>query len=517
MALGRYTACLSVEDGVLYSAVEDSRAVAETCDELVVLVDWDTGYEGTGVSGPGLIPKRFVWPHGGRGVSLIGSFTSWLKHIPMSPMEGCPAVFQVTCSLTPGYHQYKFIVDGEWRHDEQQPFVSGSYGLVNAIYLMREPDVLPSILSAETPGRSHMEVDNDVFGHAGANPRMTEHDLEVSRHRLSVFLSTHTAYDLLPESGKVIALDINLPVKQAFHVLYEQGVSMAPLWDFCRSQFVGVLSAMDFILILKELGNHGSNLTEEQLETHTIAAWKEGKLQQRRTVDSNGGSYPWRFVHAGPHECLKDVALKVLQNKISTVPIIHSSSENGSFPQLLHLASLSGILKCICRHFKHSASSLPILQLPVGSIPLGTWVPKVGEPNGQPLAMLRPNASLGAALSMFVQAEVSSIPIVDDNDSLIDIYSRSDITALAKDKAYARISLDEISIHQALLLGQDANFPYGLYNGHRCHMCLRSDSLHKVMERLANPGVRRLVIVEAGSKRVEGIISLRDVFRFLLG
>jgi len=32
-----------------------------------------------------------------------------------------------------------------------------------------------------------------------------------------------------------------------------QGVSMAPLWDFSRSQFVGVLSAMDFILILKEV------------------------------------------------------------------------------------------------------------------------------------------------------------------------------------------------------------------------------------------------------------------------
>lgn len=30
-------------------------------------------------------------------------------------------------------------------------------------------------------------------------------------------------------------------------------------------------------------------------------------------------------------------------------------------------------------------------------------------------------------------------------------------------------------------------------------------------------GVRRLVVVEAGSKRVEGIISLSDVFRLLLG
>ena len=30
-----------------------------------------------------------------------------------------------------------------------------------------------------------------------------------------------------------------------------QGVFMAPLWDFCKGQFVGVLSASDFILILR--------------------------------------------------------------------------------------------------------------------------------------------------------------------------------------------------------------------------------------------------------------------------
>jgi len=58
--------------------------------------------------------------------------------------------------------QYKFNVDGEWRHDEQQPSVSGSCGVVNTIHLMREPDILPSILSNETPGRSQMEIDNMV-------------------------------------------------------------------------------------------------------------------------------------------------------------------------------------------------------------------------------------------------------------------------------------------------------------------------------------------------------------------
>ncbi|AAB70406.1 Contains similarity to Rattus AMP-activated protein kinase (gb/X95577) [Arabidopsis thaliana] len=266
------------------------------------------------------------------------------------------------------------------------------------------------------------------------------------------------------------------------------GIPLAPLWDFGKGQFVGVLGPLDFILILRELGTHGSNLTEEELETHTIAAWKEGKAHISRQYDGSGRPYPRPLVQVGPYDNLKDVALKILQNKVAAVPVIYSSLQDGSYPQLLHLASLSGILKCICRYFRHSSSSLPILQQPICSIPLGTWVPRIGESSSKPLATLRPHASLGSALALLVQAEVSSIPVVDDNDSLIDIYSRSDITALAKDKAYAQIHLDDMTVHQALQLGQDASPPYGIFNGQRCHMCLRSDSLVKVMERLANPG-----------------------------
>ncbi|XP_024026913.1 sucrose nonfermenting 4-like protein isoform X2 [Morus notabilis] len=478
----------------------------------------ESGHESSGGhAGSILIPTRFVWPYGGRRVFLSGSFTRWSEHIPMSPVEGCPTVFQVVWNLSPGYHQYKFYVDGEWRHDEQQQFVSGNYGVVNTIFLSGEPDMVPNVFPPEAPDRANMDVDNDVYMPMEAIPQASESDIEISRHRISAFLSTHTAYELLPESGKVIAFDINMPVKQAFHILYEQGIPVAPLWNSYKSQCVGVLTALDFVLILRELGNHGSNLTEEELETHTIAAWKEVKLHLNGQMDDSGRPYPRHLIHSGPCDSLKDVALKIFQNKVSTIPIIHSSSRDGSYfqSQLLHLASLSGILKCICRHFRHSSSSLPILQQPICAIPLGTWVPKIGESSRRPLAMLRPNTSLSAALSLLVQ--VSSVPIVDDNDSLLDIYSRSDITDLAKDKAYARISLDEMSIHEALQLGQDANSPYGVFNGQRCQMCLPSDPLHKVMERLSNPRVRRLVIVEAGSKRVEGIVSLSDVFRFLLG
>lgn len=67
-------------------------------------------------------------------------------------------------NIVSNYVQYKFNVDGEWRHNEQEPFVSGNFGVVNTI-LVSETDISPAILSAERTGRSRMEVDSDVFAH----------------------------------------------------------------------------------------------------------------------------------------------------------------------------------------------------------------------------------------------------------------------------------------------------------------------------------------------------------------
>ncbi|KAK8684510.1 hypothetical protein V6N13_040534 [Hibiscus sabdariffa] len=79
------------------------------------------------------------------------------------------------------------VADGGWGHDERLPHRTGKYG-ISAVALNQ------------------------------AMPRISESDVRASRHRISVYLTGHTAYKLLPESGKVVAL----PVKQAFHILSEQ-------------------------------------------------------------------------------------------------------------------------------------------------------------------------------------------------------------------------------------------------------------------------------------------------------
>lgn len=56
--------------------------------------------------------------------------------------------------------QYKFFVDGEWRHDEHQPYVSGEYGIVNTILLATDLNFMPN---PEISSGPNMEVDNEAF------------------------------------------------------------------------------------------------------------------------------------------------------------------------------------------------------------------------------------------------------------------------------------------------------------------------------------------------------------------
>ena len=59
--------------------------------------------------------------------------------------------------------QYKFVVDGEWKLDENRPFVNSNYGTVNTLLLGNKADYLPTMSCAQVPPVASMDVDNDTF------------------------------------------------------------------------------------------------------------------------------------------------------------------------------------------------------------------------------------------------------------------------------------------------------------------------------------------------------------------
>ncbi|CDO98288.1 unnamed protein product [Coffea canephora] len=454
-----------------------------------------------------MVHKVFTWRYGGGRVFLCGSFNGWTERIQMINVEGCATVFQRILDLQPGYYQYKYLVDDVWQVDEEQHCVRDGFGMINNVAYVEETEILCPSFSAQslhqnqgTPSGGSLH--KPVF-------QLPINEIDVLRYRLSLHLSSSTAYDLMPDSGKVIALDVGAAVKQAFHLMYEEGVAVLPLWDEQNTKIVGMLTASDFISILLQLDRNRAILTDEEIEEHTISAWKDIKFRHHREV--SGTSQPLcrtALIQAGPDESLKDVALRILHNKISAVPIL-SSSEDGSCPNLLFIACLSGILKHICRHFRRHLEFLPLLQQPVGNLPLGTWAREIGKSGDRLLLTLRASEPLSSALNLLIQACVSSVPIVDDNGILVDVYCRSDITSLANSNGYTRIQLDQTIISQALEIAD-------VTSQSRYQTCTRFDSLYRVMELLSDQAVRRVIVIEASSRQVEGIITLRDIFSYFL-
>lgn len=557
----------------------------------------------------------------------------------MAPVEGNPSVFAVVVHLPPGYHQYKFIVDGKWRHDETAPFMPDPLGNVNNWLFVRRIDPTSSSAPFE---QQHLLVQQQQVqqaqqvaaaaaaqqqliaqaalhpthpglhqssnsGHSSAAalnnlaPPAPDVDManaeavvapivihnpkepEYTRKKIADFLHNHTAYELIPESGKVVVLDMDLPVRQAFHALHEQGIASAPLWDSEGCTITGVISASDFINILKRLRHSvtasGNPMSEAEMDAHTIRGLREQVVLE--------GREPKPLVYVRPDDDLARVVQTLSANRCSLAPILTCDPTGSETPDVLHLATLSAVLACLMRHFRASLASLPLLAQPLASLPLGTWAPDASAalhgdvlPDAKdsrrqwrrilPLHTVTGNTPLTQALGLLLEAGVSALPVVDEKRCLLDVYARGDITALARGNAYNRLQWEDVTVGQALAMASSSMHPSAsgsswnptgsqtqlaqhpamgglsaelhaaqqrhaqaqalagrpsegaLYSGPgpgsrttRVHVCTKDDSLRTVVEKLAIPGVRRLIVIQPDTRRVEGVISLSDVASYL--
>ncbi|KAK3142732.1 hypothetical protein QOZ80_4BG0350620 [Eleusine coracana subsp. coracana] len=453
-----------------------------------------------------MVLRQFSWPYGGRQASLCGSFTGWRD----CPMALVGTEFQVVFDLPPGVYQYRFLVDGVWRCDDTKPCVHDAYGLISNEVLVENN--AHSVVQPEPSSIRGINMDEGIILTTmppESQPQNSGVQLAVFRHRVSEILLHSTIYDVVPISSKLAVLDAQLPVKQAFKIMHDEGLPLVPLWDDNQGTITGMLTASDFVLILRKLQRNIRSLGHEELEMHPISLWKEAKLQFY--VGPDGSAMQRRpLVHVKDSDNLVDVALTIIRNEISSVPIFKSLPDSSRMP-LLNLATLPGILKFLCSKLQEQPEGCSFLQSQIVSIPVGTWSPHTGRSGNRQLRTLQLSSPLNTCLDLLLQDGVSSIPIVDDNGSFRDVYSLSDIMALAKNDVYARIELEQVTVQNAL------DVQYQVNGRRQSHTCLQTSTLLEVLEELSIPGVRRLVVIEPTTRFVEGVISLRDIFTFLLG
>eukprot|EP01025_Chloroclados_australasicus_P065857 TRINITY_DN8987_c0_g2_i1.p1 TRINITY_DN8987_c0_g2~~TRINITY_DN8987_c0_g2_i1.p1 ORF type:complete len:555 (-),score=65.30 TRINITY_DN8987_c0_g2_i1:432-2096(-) len=546
------------------------------------------------------VPTRFVWRYGGQQVHLCGSFTRWVETVPMAPVEGQPGMFSVVVHLPPGYHQYKFIVDGDWRHDEQQPYMPDPLGNVNNWIFVRRSDSIQQGIQSQasgTPvvGSSGMSSmggvqismgndgntsDMDISMEEGVMVpvAMQEDDPGFTLRKIQEFLQSHTAYELIPESNKVVLIDLDFPVRQAFHALHEQGVASVPLWDGRMGRIAGMISPSDFINALMRLKSTmtQSPLSEAEMDSHTIRMMRE---------EAERDGKPQReLVYVKPEDSLAHVIQVMFKHKCHMAPVLSCDPDKGQVSEVLHVATVSHVLACLMRHFMTSWTSLPWLSQPVGNVPMGTWTPdsamatdkkwegsdirdcrKVRE-----IKTVHLDSQITTAFQLLLEQGVSSLPVTDDSGAVVDVYSRADITLLAKGNSYSRMQWEDVTVRQAITLSNANNSPaspqhtlqiqnvsehtqidsqegkvigglsaslraVGSIGGGDSHnqggqlqhssstqpsgptrvwCATRQDSLRTVIERLSMPSVRRIMVVESETRKLEGVISLSDVAQY---
>ncbi|OON17111.1 hypothetical protein X801_07056, partial [Opisthorchis viverrini] len=88
---------------------------------------------------------------------------------------------------------------------------------------------------------------------------------------------------------------------------------------------------------------------------------------------------------------------------------------------------------------RHSLSKAPYLSQTLDELSLGTYASKVH--------VIRTDTTVIAALHLFLQHQISCLPVIDEQGRLTDLYSKFDVFNLAVTRSYNRL---DITVYDAL-------------------------------------------------------------------
>jgi len=298
----------------------------------------------------------------------------------------------------------------------------------------------------------------------------------------ALFLQSKKCYDLIPNSGKLIVFDKNLLVRKAFTALIAHGTRAAPIWDSSCQAYTGMLTITDFINILHQNQNkEGKHLNIANIiENKTIEEWKV--ISEKSNVNKG-------LISIDPMETLFTAAKILLEKKIHRLPVIDPRSGN-----TLYILTHKRILNHIYPYIIESKLD-PFFSIPIQTIGVGTY---------EDVKQLRYDSKLLQAMECFAKTKISAIPIVDDELKVVDIYARFDVITLASRGKYNDM---DMTIRECLQLRSTQKV--------EVLTCRATDSLIDVIKSIYSAQVHRLVVVD-DTKHVVGLVSLSDLFRFLV-
>ncbi|KAI1008051.1 5'-AMP-activated protein kinase subunit gamma [Podosphaera aphanis] len=294
------------------------------------------------------------------------------------------------------------------------------------------------------------------------------------------FLKKRTSYDVLPLSFRLIILDTDLLVKKSLTILLQNGIVSAPLWDSHTSAFAGLLTISDYINVVQYYWQNADAL--QQID--------QFRLSSLRDIEKAIGVSPLETVSVHPSRPLYEACRQMLKTRARRIPLVDIDDETGR-EMVVSVITQYRLLKFIAVNVTETEK----LRKSVSEIGLGTY---------EGLQTATMDTSVIDIIHTMVKYSISCVPILDEEQRVLNVFEAVDVIPIIKGGAY-----DELTTGVGDALSKRADDFDGIYT------CSKEDRLNSIFDTIRKSRVHRLVVID-DDNRLKGIISLSDIFRYIL-
>lgn len=306
------------------------------------------------------------------------------------------------------------------------------------------------------------------------------------RQAIRQFLQRQNCFACLRTSGKVVVFDTRIPIQLAFYALVEHDMQAAPLWDPVQCKFVGILTVTDFVEILRFFKLTGGD----------VGALAVNSIAEIVQDVAAANQIPARKFHGAESSCsLQSACLQLLLSGQDYLPVVYTEDM-----RVLACLTYTDILQHLVTNFREQRR---LFDDSITDLGIGTY--------GNNLITAKPTLPLTDALQLMAQHGLSAIPVVDGEERIVGVYSRSDITFLtkAKDAQDAVRNLD-LTLEEVLSQARhDVTTPDTL------RTCGPGHTLQAIFESFAQVRFHRLYVVDADNRLI-GVVSAKDLVAYFL-
>ena len=288
---------------------------------------------------------------------------------------------------------------------------------------------------------------------------------------MQFYFNTVTSQDSF--EGLLLTLVLDIIIK---------GLQSAPLFDSESQRFIGMLTVTDFIQLVLHYYD------EKKPYDEAIAEIGQMDIAGLRRIEQNIQCLPQKTVTIDPGQSLLEASRLLIENHLHRLPLIDSST--GQSDAIVSVMTQYKILKFVAANSKRTTE-------------MGRSVFELGIGRYSDLYTATLDTKLIDILQKLISKRISSVPIVDANGCILNVYEKYDVLMLAKAGPYYDL---QVPIREALL--------YRSPDFEGIHSCSPSDTLGSLLDSMRSTIVHRFIVLK--DNRLFGIVSLSDILAFLI-